>query len=128
MACQAAFRTTNGGSEGRWHRASSGPGASPIRLTEGPRRTRSRRSIAICTLPACSTRPDWFTESCNPSPNNPVDLVTGRQGFEAEHFLWGDTPAIGVLELAENDGQRFHELLSLLFADERFFFSFVQRF
>ena len=60
-----------------------------------------------------SWQPSWIRKN-QPAPSIGGDASTGMYG--GKHFLWGNSPAMDVLQLQRNEGINFTGSLNLLFA------------
>ncbi|KEY72821.1 hypothetical protein S7711_04410 [Stachybotrys chartarum IBT 7711] len=63
-----------------------------------------------------SWRPAWELEDREPAWNKPEAAGNLHNTFGGETYLWGNTPAIDVLQLQQNEGLQHGKDIALLFA------------
>lgn len=73
---------------------------------------------AFCkhSLNKTTWRPGWDRESRAPAWTSPAAAKNPCNSFGGRSYLWGNTPAIDVLQLGRNEGESFGGGLALLFA------------
>lgn len=67
-------------------------------------------------------RPCWETENRIPAFANPQAAKNKHNPFGKGIYLWGNVPAIDVLNLEQNEGSRFSDDVKILFAGWLIFF------
>jgi hypothetical protein len=61
-------------------------------------------------------RPAWDLEGRVPGWALPAAAKNACNVFGGKNYLWGNVPAIDVLQLGQNEGDSYKENLALLFA------------
>ena len=64
-------------------------------------------------------QPQWVLENRLPSfIGGDGSLDSSQVKFGAKKFLWGNLPAIDILQLSSNEGEAYSQDLNILFAGE----------
>lgn len=65
-------------------------------------------------------QPAYYLEGRKPAWETDVTASSFHNPFGGEKYLWGNTPALDVLKLEQNEGLDYKEDIALLFAGKNY--------